>query len=556
MARVRISTSLGIVEGLLGTSLDSHRNSHQKPDLQIFKGVPYAKPPIGDLRWQPPQPLTPWSGVLETLDYGHRAPQLDNPMMKFMDGPSEPSPQSENCLSLNIWAPLGDKTLKPVMVWLHGGAFSHGSASQATYDGQYLARRGNVLVITLNYRLGMLGFLNLNEITMGKIPSSGNEGLLDQIAALEWIKTEISHFGGDPNNVTLFGESAGAMSIAALLTIEKAEGLFHKAILQSGSGHAAISQERSQIISGKLLALLDIKPEDTDALMNISAEELVAVQGKFHQLTGNSTIPKPPFQPVIDGDILKQMPITSIRQGLGHKIPLMVGTTLDEWKLIAIGDPAYDDISKEALLSYLSKSEFSNKQSLIKAYQDYLQSNGVTPTYGEVKTAIATDRVFRIPANILLEAQGQYHADVYNYICDWQSPIFNNILRATHGIELGFLFGTFDKIQSDFFGEGIEAESFSNTLMDRWLKFARNGTPNLNDNEDQIWSAYEPIKRATMMLGKRTHMTTTPNESCRRFWSGHKENLKQDQKQNNLKITLELTFSHERDMHCPAFDSD
>ena len=206
-----------------------------KDGLVLFRGLPYARPPIGPLRFRPPEPPEAWSGIRDATRFGSSAPQngaLIGPLMSLGIGRT-----GEDCLHLNIWTPAADGRRRPVMVWIHGGAFILGSGSQMLYDGAALARRGDVVVVTINYRLGALGFLRLRDRFGSRLPASGNEGLLDQIAALQWVRDEISSFGGDPGNVTIFGESAGAMSCATLLATPRAGGLFHRAILQSGAAN-------------------------------------------------------------------------------------------------------------------------------------------------------------------------------------------------------------------------------------------------------------------------------------------------------------------------------
>jgi para-nitrobenzyl esterase len=216
----RVNTTCG---GLSGNFED---------DIFVFRGIPYAAPPSGNFRWMPPRPPMKWKGLRSALTPGHIAPQ--NPTKFKMNSEFViDEPQSEDCLYLNIWSPGLDDQKRPVMVWIHGGAFTMGSGSKAQYSGCTLAKRGGVVVVTLNYRLGVFGFLNLNEITRGEIPSTGNEGLLDMIAALEWIRENIAAFGGNPENVTLFGESAGAMSIACLMAMPKAKGLSTKPSLKA-----------------------------------------------------------------------------------------------------------------------------------------------------------------------------------------------------------------------------------------------------------------------------------------------------------------------------------
>ncbi len=264
--RALVTLSLGELEGVCQDGLYS------------FKGVPFAAPPVGELRWLPPQPAVPWQGIRRADRFGATAPQ--NPMIGGPGGAEEPEPQSEDCLFLNIWSNgLGDKR-RPVMVWIHGGAFSFGSGSAAMFEGGTLARRKDVVVVTINYRLNLLGFLNLHEATGGMIPSTGNEGLLDQVAALRWVKEHISAFGGDPDNVTVMGESAGSMSIACLLAMSDADGLFDKAILESGVGTTAIPRAEAAAVGRLFLEVAGISADDVDAMRALTGEQLLELRSR------------------------------------------------------------------------------------------------------------------------------------------------------------------------------------------------------------------------------------------------------------------------------------
>ena len=247
----------------------------------VFRGIPYAQPPLGELRFRPPQLPQSWDGVRDAREFGPAAPQyagLSGLALKFMVGRAD-----EDCLYLNVWTPAADGQRRPVMVWIHGGAFVLGAGSQSLYDGSALASRGDVLVVTINYRLGGLGFMRLKEISEGRIPSTGNEGILDQIAALEWVRDEIAHFGGDPGNVTIFGESAGAMSCATLLGSPRAQGLFHRAILQSGSANYVSSPDDASRMAAMLMDEMNLAPHEADQLQAIEPERIVRGQ---QRLTG------------------------------------------------------------------------------------------------------------------------------------------------------------------------------------------------------------------------------------------------------------------------------
>ncbi|HXW82837.1 MAG TPA: carboxylesterase family protein, partial [Candidatus Binataceae bacterium] len=235
--------------------------------LAVFKGIPFAEPPIGARRWLPPEKPASWTGVRDARNYGSAGPQLRGPGGVLAAMIIE-EPQSEDCLYLNVWTPKLDGKRRPVMVWIHGGAFRIGSGSQAIYDGANLAQRGDVVVVTINYRIGPFGFLRLTDLTAGKVPATGNEGMLDQIAALEWVRANIAGFGGDPDNVCCFGESAGAMSIADLFAVDSASGLFRRAILQSGAEHAGSLSEAEKLAS-RFARELGLGSLSRDALQSV-----------------------------------------------------------------------------------------------------------------------------------------------------------------------------------------------------------------------------------------------------------------------------------------------
>src|SRR5579863_10236654 len=230
--RATASTCYGRLEG------------DEQDGLIVFKGVPFAAAPVGVRRWLPPERQAPWTGVRDARRFGAVAPQ--NPVTnQALAAMKIEQAHSEDCLNLNLWTPGLDGARRPVMVWIHGGGFTIGAGSQEIYNGAVLAKRGDSVIVTINYRLGPLGFLRLNDVTQGRIPSSGNEGLLDQIAALQWVRDNIAEFGGDPDNVTIFGESAGGMSVGAILAMPSARGLFHKAIPQSGACHTGATADRA-----------------------------------------------------------------------------------------------------------------------------------------------------------------------------------------------------------------------------------------------------------------------------------------------------------------------
>ena len=377
--------------------------------LAVFRGIPYARPPVGPRRFGPPEPPEAWTGTHDATRFGSSAPQngaLIGPIMSLGIGRT-----SEDCLYLNVWTPAADRRRRPVLVWIHGGAFLLGSGSQMLYDGAALARRGDVVVVTINYRLGAFGFLRLRDRFGQRLPATGNEGLLDQVAALTWVRDEIEAFGGDPGQVTIFGESAGSMSCATLLGLPRAHGLFHRAILQSGGANFVWPREIATELSDHVLDELAVT--SPEALQALGAERILEVQRRFfgdlllgedHVLGGLSAtgqrvagamflglslaqrrfgrLAAPlarglvdvlkrrgrrpvdamaplrrlrtrglPFQPVVDGEVLPGHPLAAIEAGAARHVPLLIGTNLDESKLFAPLDPEAATLDEAGLVA-------------------------------------------------------------------------------------------------------------------------------------------------------------------------------------------------------------
>jgi para-nitrobenzyl esterase len=483
----------------------------EKDGIYVFKGIPYAFPPMGEFRWQPPQDPWPWTGILDASEFGKWAPQNKSAMDAIMG--AEEGEQSEGCLTLNVWTPGMDNAKRPVMVWIHGGGFTIGSGAQGVYEGKTLARHGEVVVVTINYRLGIFGFANLKEATGGRIPATGNEGLQDQAKALEWVQDNIDLFGGDPNNVTIFGESAGGMSTGGLLALPEARGLFHKAIPQSGSCHTAANMETGALVGEAIMKATGL---DAEGLSSASVEVLLRAQRHIEggKVEGYplSKLGSLPFRPVIDGSVLPDLPINSVRAGGAATIPIMAGSTADEWRLFGALSPAIKGLTEDTMntrLGYLIGE--AHIPGLVGAYKEGLADRGVEPTPPEVFMAIQTDRIFRIPAIRLLEGQRPYNENVFTYIFDWKSPAAKGALGATHAVELAYVFGTHTKPGAEkFYGSGPGAVTLAAATMDAWSVFARNGNPG--------WESYDTVTRATRMMGENCRTENAPLELERAAW--------------------------------------
>jgi para-nitrobenzyl esterase len=499
-----VSTRYGRLEG------------DEEGGLLVFKGVPFGAATDGPRRWLPPERPAPWTGVRDARRFGAVAPQ--NPVRnKALAAMIIEHAQSEDCLNLNLWTPGLDSARRPVMVWIHGGGFVIGAGSQEIYDGSVLARRGDAVVVTINYRLGPLGFLRLNDVTHGQIPSSGNEGLLDQIAALQWVRDNIGEFGGDPDNVTIFGESAGGMSVGALLAMPLARGLFHKAIAQSGSCDTVSSVARANRSAERVLAKLGVSADDIDAIRALPVAQLLTGMLGSDGKTPDRELGMA-YQPVVDGALVPRDLIEMVAQGSAAGVAVMVGSNLEEWKLFSAMDPEAQNADKAALLAHLSKrlnADFAS--SVIATYEHARAGAGASIAPPELYSAIETDRVFRMPGVRLAEIHGRGLDRVYNYLFTWRSPAMGGLLGACHALEIGFVFGTNHIAGMRFFaGDGPAAEKLANEMQDAWLAFARHGDPSCASLG--AWPGYTEARRATMMFGETSRVADAPFEAERSAW--------------------------------------
>ncbi|UCC17659.1 MAG: carboxylesterase/lipase family protein, partial [Dehalococcoidales bacterium] len=462
-------------------------------ELFVFKGIPYAEPPTGELRWLPPQPVQPWSESRPAQQFGPICPQDNRPTPIPGRKPSV-EPQDENCLFLNIWTPAIDDGKRAVMVWIHGGAFLHGSGSSPMNPGSTLPKRGGVVLVTINYRLGVLGFLRLTDITNGKIPSTGNEALLDQIAALQWVKNNILAFGGDPDNITVFGESAGAESIGALLAMPKSKGLFQKAILQSGASKSQ-SAERATRTAEKYLELLGISGTEVESLKSTPPEKLIQTFTELPPATGG-------VGPVRDGEVLPEVPLNVIEQGSAEDITVLAGSNLEEAKLFALlMSPDIVNLDEENMvhrLRNLVPEEYLS--GLIEKYRVALAERELPVTPFEIYTAIQGDQHFRMPNIRLCEIQEKLGTPTFGYVFNCKSAASG--FGACHALDVGFIFGN---LNDEFHGSSPDAWKLAGTMQDAWIAFAKTGDPSCPGLGN--WPRYGR-ERMMMVLGSDSHVET------------------------------------------------
>jgi len=507
-----METSMGaIVETRYGRI-----QGHDGDGLQVFQGIPFAAPPVGVRRFAPPAPPEPWAGVRDCTRYGGSAPQP--PILLPLPG-MDVGPQSEDCLYLNVWTPACDDARRPVLVWIHGGAFVIGSGSQTIYDGSHLARRGDVVVVTVNYRLGALGFLHTAELCPD-LGGVANCGLRDQVAALEWVGEHIERFGGDPAQVTIFGESAGGMSVGSLLGAPSARGLFARAIPQSGAAHNLHTAETATAAAAHLLETLGTTPAGAArVLREIPSEKLRDAQAQA-SLSLGTRLGLLPFQPVVDGDFLPKPPLEAVREGLSAEVGLMIGTTRDEWKLFGFLDPSLQGLDREGLVARLS-GHTPDPAALVEAYRKAHEAEGLPAEARDLYFALETDRVFRIPAHRLAEAQHAHGAPVYFYRYDWEAGFGGGMLGACHAVELPFVFGATGGEGADFFAAvGPEAERMAELTMDTWLAFARSGDPSHPGLPDGRFERWDPERRATLLFARELRHVDDPAGAQREAWRG------------------------------------
>lgn len=449
---VTVTTSRGVLGGRPPTD----------DGVYAFLGVPYGEPPVLDRRFAPPTPAAPWDGVRPAIEHGAASPQA-------LPGPGRPivdltvGAEGEDCLTLAIWTPaLGRDDRLPVMVWIHGGAFVTGGAGVPAYDGTHLAAQG-VVVVNMNYRLGLAGWLRCPEIG-----ASGNQGLADQRAALQWVREEIMAFGGDPENITVFGESAGGASIAAHLTTE-GDRPFRRAILQSGAHNLHKTVDEAESVNARVLAEVDGQAE---RLTTMPLDELMALQERATPRLGGVF-----FGPVADGDLVAAEPAQTLAGGSGAGIDVIVGSNRDEMGFFWGRDERFDLID-DAFLAALAKRWAARPDEAIETYRRARTERGEPTDNRALAVAMGSDWTFRAPLTHIASWQTT-HARAWSYRFDWSSPRHGGLVGAAHTLEIPFVFGTFaHPTTRDFVGGPLDqAQALSAEMSTAWVRFATSGDP-------------------------------------------------------------------------------
>jgi para-nitrobenzyl esterase len=500
---LRVTTPAGSIEGVV------------RSDHAAFLGIPFAAAPVGKLRFCPPEKLPAWSGVHQASRFRPPAPQG----AAFAPGVRIEGPASEDCLYLNVFTPSADARPRPVLFWIHGGAFTVGTAGIPLYDGGALASLGDVVVVTANYRIGALGFLALGA-DGAPWGAHANLGLLDQVAALRWVRENIASFGGDPDNVTVFGESAGGTSVCLLMVMEEARGLFRRAIVQSGTGPLALpSVEQAAPVTERFLRTLGISRRESERLRSVPLLELMRAQALLEE-DGQGW---PHFYPVLDGETFREQPADSIRAGGTAHIPLLTGSNRDEWNLFAANDVAAwgKPLELEAALVHLRGKlpavASANGERLFEAYRASRSALGLPHDTRALLRAIEGDLRFGLPTLRFAEAHASAGGATFMYLFTYASPGLRGALGACHALELPFVFGTLSAPgQERFAGSGASVQALSHAMMQAWISFARSGDP--SDSPLSPWDAFDTRERATMRIDLQSEQVHAPFAEERAGW--------------------------------------
>jgi para-nitrobenzyl esterase len=497
-----------------------------------FLGVPYGASTAGPLRFMPPRPPEHWKGIRETAAYGASCPQVPLGVSPFAGkrpaGPPEPPSgmllqlaslfprsavddrQSEDCLVLNVWTRALDSAKRPVMVWLHGGGFAVGSGSHAPYKGANLAAGDEVVVVTINHRLNVFGYLYLGDIAGEQFAQSGNVGMLDIVAALEWVRDNIAGFGGDPHNVTIFGESGGAGKVSVVCAMPAAKRLFHKAIMQSGPCLTIQDKARGTAIARRLLDDLGLSPRRILELQTMDASTLAAAAAAAEVKVVPRVLGFGPMGliPLVDGNVLHHDPFDPVASPESVKVPFLVGSTKDEATLFAGPLPEWGRFTDEEVLERLQPIAGARSRQALQLYKSLHPAD--SPSYLLVDAV--TDFWMRQSANRVAELKARQNAaPAFVYVLEWE---LNSTLRTPHGTDVPLVFGNIHASPAVSGASG--ARAVSDQMRAAWIAFARTGDP--NSASLPRWPAYSLSARSVLVFNVQSRVVDDYDKPAREFW--------------------------------------
>lgn len=453
--------------------------------VHLFRGIPYGGPTGGAGRFQPPTPVKSWTGIRDALSYGASAPQLAPP------GGQPMADQSEDCLVLNVWTPgLNDGRKRPVMFWAHGGGLSVGSGADRFTEGLRLAKRHDVVIVTINHRLNLFGYLYFGDL-MPAGATTPNVGQLDLVAGLRWVRDNIAQFGGDPNNVTIFGHSGGGTKVAALLAMPTAKGLFHKAIQQSGFGTYSVSPKEGRQVAEQLLSALNIPKGDLAALQAVPVDRMLAA---LQVITHGHPMAGPGLTP--DGTILPQTPFAPEAPNISPDIPMLVGHAETETTVLFPVEGAFT--LDWAGLDKALKGTVRDPAGFIAAMRQLRPQASASDIYFAITTEIGMGRNARIVAEKRAAAA---KAPVHAYLVSWRTPQRNGELRSPHGVEVPMVFDNVGAFKGELGARTADAQRLADIMSRMWTNFARTGDP--NGAGLPPWPDYKLPGRATMIFDDR-----------------------------------------------------
>jgi para-nitrobenzyl esterase len=515
-----VRTSLGSVRGL------------QQNGVLSFLGVPYGAPTGGAARFLPPRPAVSWKGVRDAKAHGDSCPQVPlgaspfvrksiaqaaappSPMQQqlaMLFARPNPEPQlSENCLVLNVWTSAADSAKRPVMVWLHGGGFAVGSGSAPAYDGTRLAARGDVVVVTINHRLNVFGYLYLGDLAGEAFSQSGNAGMLDVVEALRWVRDNISAFGGDPANVTIFGESGGAGKVSVVCGMPAAKGLFHKAIMQSGPCLQIADKARGTAIARQLLSDLNLSPSRIGELQSMDAMKLAAAADAAEVKVVPRVLGFGPMGliPLVDGSVIHHDPFDKVAAPESADVPFLVGSTKDEAVLFVGPFPQWGQFSEAEVIEHLRPMAGQRAEDALRLYQKLRPSD--SPSY--LLADAVTDYWMRQAANRVAELKvRQKRAAAFVYVLDWE---INHDLRSPHGTDVSLVFD--NPNTSPAIGSAANAQQVADQMSATWVAFALSGNP--NNPKLPHWPPYAFQSRANMAFDNDSRVVNDYGREAREFW--------------------------------------